>query len=90
MDRLDRRLIQLKIEREALKKESDEASKKRLDLLEQDINRLERDYHDLDEVWKAEKLTLHGSAQAKEELERARLELDTARRAGDLGAGCRN
>ena len=85
MDRLDRRLIQLKIEREALKKESDEASKKRLDLLEQDINRLERDYHDLDEVWKAEKLTLHGSAQAKEELERARLELDTARRAGDLG-----
>lgn len=85
MDRLNRRLIQLKIEREALKKESDEASKKRLDLLEQDINRLERDYHDLDEVWKAEKLTLHGSAQAKEELERARLELDTARRAGDLG-----
>ena len=85
MDRLDRRLIQLKIERESLKKESDEASKKRLDLLEQDINRLERDYHDLDEVWKAEKLTLHGSAQAKEELERARLELDTARRAGDLG-----
>ena len=85
MDRLDRRLIQLKIEREALKKESDEASKKRLDLLEQDINRLERDYHDLDEVWKTEKLALHGSAQVKEELERARLELDTARRAGDLG-----
>jgi len=85
MDRLDRRLIQLKIEREALKKESDEASKKRLDLLEQDISRLERDYHDLDEVWKAEKLALQGSAQVKEELERARLELDTARRAGDLG-----
>ena len=85
MDRLDRRLIQLKIEREALKKESDEASKKRLDLLEQDISRLEREYLDLDEIWKAEKLTLQGSAQVKEELERARLELDTARRAGDLG-----
>jgi ATP-dependent Clp protease ATP-binding subunit ClpB len=85
MDRLDRRLIQLKIEREALKKESDEASKKRLDLLEQDIVRLEREYLDLDEVWKAEKLALQGSAQVKEELERARLELDTARRAGDLG-----
>ncbi len=85
MDRLDRRLIQLKIEREALKKESDEASKKRLDLLEQDISRLEREYLDLDEIWKAEKLSLQGSAQAKEELERARLELDTARRAGDLG-----
>ena len=85
MDRLDRRLIQLKIEREALKKESDEASKKRLDLLEQDISRLEREYLDLDEIWKAEKLSLQGSAQVKEELERARLELDTARRAGDLG-----
>ncbi|MBZ4193442.1 MAG: ATP-dependent chaperone ClpB [Candidatus Contendobacter sp.] len=85
MDRLDRRLIQLKIEREALKKESDEASKKRLDLLEQDISRLEREYLDLDEVWKSEKLALQGSAHVKEELERARLELDTARRAGDLG-----
>ena len=85
MDRLDRRLIQLKIEREALKKESDEASKKRLDLLEQDISRLEREYLDLDEIWKAEKLSLQGSAQVKEELERARLELDTARRTGDLG-----
>ncbi|MBS1223190.1 MAG: ATP-dependent chaperone ClpB, partial [Proteobacteria bacterium] len=84
MDRLDRRLIQLKIEREALKKESDEASKKRLDLLEQEIAKLEREYNDLEEVWKAEKLALHGSAQVKEELERARLELDTARRAGDL------
>ncbi|MCP5196844.1 MAG: ATP-dependent chaperone ClpB [Gammaproteobacteria bacterium] len=84
MDRLERRLIQLKIEREALKKESDEASKKRLDLLEQEIDRLEREYHDLEDIWKAEKLALHGSAQVKEELERARLELDTARRAGDL------
>jgi ATP-dependent Clp protease ATP-binding subunit ClpB len=84
MDRLERRLIQLKIEREALKKESDEASKKRLGLLEQEISRLEREYNDLEEVWKAEKLALHGSAQVKEELERARLELETARRAGDL------
>jgi len=84
MDRLERRLIQLKIEREALKKESDEASKKRLELLEQEIARLEQEYHDLEEVWKAEKLALHGSAQVKEELERARLDLDAARRAGDL------
>jgi ATP-dependent Clp protease ATP-binding subunit ClpB len=84
LDRLERRLIQLKIEREALKKESDEASKKRLDLLEQEIAKLEREFTDLEEVWKAEKLALHGSAQVKEELERARLELDTARRAGDL------
>ena len=84
MDRLDRRLIQLKIEREALKKEDDEASKKRLNLLEDEISRLEREYNDLEEVWKAEKLALHGSAQAKEELERARLDLETARRAGDL------
>jgi len=84
LDRLERRLIQLKIEREALKKESDEASKKRLELLEQEITKLEREYHDLEEVWKAEKLALHGSAQVKEELERTRLELDAARRAGDL------
>ncbi len=84
MDRLERRLIQLKIEREALKKESDDASKKRLDLLEQEIAKLEREFTDLEEIWKAEKLALHGSAQVKEELERARLELDAARRAGDL------
>ena len=84
MDRLERRLIQLKIEREALKKESDEASKKRLELLEQEIARLEQEYQDLEDIWKAEKLALHGSAQVKEELERARLELDAARRAGDL------
>ncbi len=84
MDRLERRLIQLKIEREALKKESDEASKKRLELLEQEIGKLEKEYSDFEEVWKAEKLALNGSAQVKEELERAKLELDTARRAGDL------
>jgi ATP-dependent Clp protease ATP-binding subunit ClpB len=84
LDRLDRRLIQLKIEREALKKESDEASKKRLDQLEKEIAKLEKEYADLDEVWRAEKLTLQGATHVKEELERAKLELETARRAGDL------
>ncbi|WP_019625688.1 ATP-dependent chaperone ClpB [Thioalkalivibrio sp. ALJT] len=84
MDRLERRLIQLKIEREALKKESDEASKKRLDTLEDEIERLGREYSDLEEVWKSEKASVSGAAQLKEELERARLELETARRAGDL------
>ncbi|HET6726323.1 MAG TPA: ATP-dependent chaperone ClpB [Gammaproteobacteria bacterium] len=84
MDRLERRLIQLKIEREALKKEKDEASRKRLDTLETEIGELEREYSDLEEVWKSEKASLQGASQVKEELERARLELDTARRAGDL------
>ena len=84
MDRLERRLIQLKIEREALKKESDEASRKRLERLESDIDKLEREYSDLEEVWKAEKASVQGAQSVKEELERARLELDTARRAGDL------
>nr|WP_202906261.1 ATP-dependent chaperone ClpB [Ectothiorhodospira magna] len=85
MDRLERRMIQLKIEREALKKESDEGSIKRLEALEEEIIRLEREYLDLDEIWKAEKAALSGTAAIKEELERARLELETARRAGDLG-----
>jgi ATP-dependent Clp protease ATP-binding subunit ClpB len=85
MDRLDRRLIQLKIEREALKKETDEVSKKRLATLEEDIAKLEREYSDLEEVWKAEKAALQGTAHVKEELERAKVELETARRAGDLG-----
>ncbi|MDQ3731238.1 MAG: ATP-dependent chaperone ClpB, partial [Pseudomonadota bacterium] len=84
MDRLDRRLIQLKIEREALKKETDEASKKRLATLEEDVAKLEREYSDLEEVWKSEKAALQGAAHIKEELERARVELETARRAGDL------
>ena len=84
MDRLDRRLIQLKIEREALAKESDEASKKRLSDLEAEIERLTREYADLDEVWKAEKSSLQGTQHLKEELDRARQELETARRAGDL------
>jgi ATP-dependent Clp protease ATP-binding subunit ClpB len=84
MDRLDRRLIQLKIEREALKKESDEASKKRLADLEAEIERHEREYADLEEVWKSEKAALQGTQHIKEALDRARLELETARRAGDL------
>jgi len=84
MDRLERRLIQLKIEREALKKESDAASLKRRASLEDEIEKLERDYSDLDEIWKAEKAALQGSVLVKEALERARLDLETAQRAGDL------
>ena len=85
MDRLDRRLIQLKIEREALKKESDEASKRRLEDLESEIGRLEADYADLEEIWTAEKAAMQGATQIKEELERAKMELEKARRANDLG-----
>ena len=84
MDRLERRIIQLKIEREALRKESDEASIKRLDDLETQLGDLEREYSDLEEVWKSEKAATEGAAHIKEELERARLELETAHRAGDL------
>ncbi len=84
MDRLERRLIQLKIEHEALKKESDGASKKRRNSLEQEIAKLEREYSDLEEIWKSEKAALEGSAHIKEELERARLDLETAQRASDL------
>jgi ATP-dependent Clp protease ATP-binding subunit ClpB len=85
MDRLDRRLIQLKIEREALKKESDEASKRRLADLEDQIGQLEREFSDLEEVWKSEKASVQGTAHIKEELDRVRVEMETARRAGDLG-----
>ncbi len=84
MDRLDRRLIQLKIEREALKKESDDASKKRLEKLDKEITDLEREYSDLEEIWKSEKAALKGTHHIKEALETARLELETAGRAGDL------
>ena len=84
MDRMDRRLIQLKMEREALKKESDEASKKRLADLEAEIARLSREFSDLDEVWKAEKAAVQGTAHIKEALDHARIEMETARRAGDL------
>jgi ATP-dependent Clp protease ATP-binding subunit ClpB len=84
MDRLERRMIQLKIEREALKKESDEASKKRRAALDEQIKGLEKEYADLEEVWKAEKASVQSSAHIKEELERARLDLEAARRAQDL------
>ncbi|MDH3949017.1 MAG: ATP-dependent chaperone ClpB, partial [Gammaproteobacteria bacterium] len=84
MDRMDRKLIQLKIEREALAKESDEASRERLKKLEDDIAVMEREYSELEEIWKAEKAAVQGTTHVKEELERARLELETARRAGDL------
>ncbi len=85
LDRLERRIIQLKIEQEALKKEKDEASRKRLATLEASLATLEKEYADLEEVWKAEKASLQGTAHIREELDRARLELDAARRAGNLG-----
>ncbi len=85
MDRLERRIIQLKIEREALRKEKDEASRKRLDTLETELGDLEKEFADLEEIWVSEKAAMQGAAQIKEELERARIELDTARRANDLG-----
>ena len=84
MDRLDRKLIQLKIEREALKKESDEASRKHRDELETEIGKLEKSYADLEEIWRSEKLALQSSREIKEALEQARIELDAAHRAGDL------
>lgn len=84
LDKLDRRLIQLKIEREALKKESDEASKKRLTDLQDSITDLERQYSDLNEIWKSEKAALQSTTHIKEALEKARSELESARRAGDL------
>jgi len=84
MDRLERRIIQLKIEREALKKESDEASRKRLEDIEAQLVELEKEFSDLEEIWKSEKSAMQGTAHIKEELERARLELETAHRANDL------
>ncbi|GAB2525971.1 ATP-dependent chaperone ClpB [Microbulbifer agarilyticus] len=85
MDKLERRLIQLKIEREAVKKDKDdEAAKKRLEKLEEDIDQIEKEYADLEEIWKAEKAKLAGSADVKNKLEQAKLDMDAARRAGDL------
>jgi ATP-dependent Clp protease ATP-binding subunit ClpB len=81
MDRLERRLIQLKIEREALKKESDEASRKRLDALQDNIDEAEKEYADLEEIWKAEKASLQGSANIKEQLEQAKQQLEMLTRA---------
>ena len=84
MDRLERRIIQLKIEAEALKKESDDASKKRLSDLNEQLESLGKEFSDLDEVWKSEKAAMQGTTHIKEQLERARLELETAHRANDL------
>ncbi len=84
MDRLERRMIQLKMEAEALRHESDEASKKRQAILEESIEELEKEYADLDEIWTAEKASLRGHQEIKEELDAARLEFEGARRAGDL------
>jgi ATP-dependent Clp protease ATP-binding subunit ClpB len=84
MDKLERRIIQLKIEREALKKESDDASRKRLDDLESQLGELEKEFSDLEEIWKSEKAAMQGTTHIKEELERSRLELETANRANDL------
>ncbi len=83
LDRLDRRLIQLRIEREAVRKETDEASKKRLALIEEEIGNLEREYADLEELWKAEKAQVQGSQAVKEELEKLKLQMEEARRKGD-------
>ena len=84
LDKLERRIIQLKIEQEALKKEKDEATRKRLATLQETLKTLEREYADLEEVWKSEKASLQGTAHIREELDRTRLELDAARRAGNL------
>lgn len=85
MDRLERRLIQLKIEREAVKKDKDEASRKRQEKLEDDIALLDREYSDLEEIWKAEKASMQSATHVKSELEQARVNLEVAHRAGNLG-----
>jgi len=83
MDRLERRIIQLKIEREAVKKEKDEASKKRMAAIEDEIKRLEREYADLDEIWQAEKAQVQGAQHIKEEIDKIKLQMEEARRKGD-------
>jgi ATP-dependent Clp protease ATP-binding subunit ClpB len=85
LDRLDRRIIQLKLEQQALKKESDDASVKRLEMLETELNQKEREYSELEEEWKAEKASLTGTQNIKAELEQAKITLEQARRVGDLG-----
>ncbi|GAB6406585.1 ATP-dependent chaperone ClpB [Pseudomonas sp. MHK4] len=84
LDRLERRLIQLKVESQALKKESDDAAKKRLEKLQEEIARLEREYSDLEEIWNSEKAEVQGSAQIQQKIEQSRQELESARRKGDL------
>ncbi|MDR6349375.1 ATP-dependent Clp protease ATP-binding subunit ClpB [Pantoea sp. SORGH_AS 659] len=85
LDRLERRIIQLKLEQQALKKESDDASVKRLEMLESELDQKEREYAELEEEWKAEKASLTGTQNIKAELEQARLTMEQARRVGDLG-----
>jgi len=84
MDKLDRRLIQLQIEREAVKREKDEASQKRLELIEDEIHSLQKEIADLDEIWKAEKATAQGSAQVREDIDKLRTQIDALTRKGDL------
>ncbi|WLH80138.1 ATP-dependent chaperone ClpB [Pseudomonas sp. FP2335] len=84
LDRLDRRLIQLKVESQALKKEEDDAARKRLEKLQEEIVRLEREYSDLEEIWTSEKAEVQGSAQIQQKIEQSRQELEAARRKGDL------
>ncbi|TMU13523.1 hypothetical protein E0L35_25385, partial [Halomonas sp. ATBC28] len=84
LDRLDRRIIQLKLEQQALMKESDEASKKRLDMLNEELSDKERQYSELEEEWKAEKASLSGTQTIKAELEQAKIAIEQARRVGDL------
>ncbi|MDI3392252.1 ATP-dependent chaperone ClpB [Pseudomonas sp. V98_8] len=84
LDRLERRLIQLKVESQALKKESDDAAKKRLEKLQEEIARHEREYSDLEEIWNSEKAEVQGSAQIQQKIEQSRQELEAARRKGDL------
>jgi ATP-dependent Clp protease ATP-binding subunit ClpB len=84
LDRLERRLIQLKVESQALKKEDDEAAIKRLEKLQEEIQRLEREYADLEEIWTSEKAEVTGSAQIQQKIEQSRQELEAARRRGDL------
>jgi ATP-dependent Clp protease ATP-binding subunit ClpB len=84
MDRLERRIIQLKIEQEALKKEKDEATKKRLATLQETLRGLEKEYSDLEEIWKSEKASLQGAATIREELEKVKQEMEILRRKGDL------
>ncbi|WP_301101002.1 ATP-dependent chaperone ClpB [Propionivibrio sp.] len=84
MDKLDRRMIQLKIEREAVRKEKDEASKKRMQLIEDELFKLEREYNDLEEIWKSEKAQVQGSAHIKEEIDKLKAELTRLQREGKL------
>ena len=84
MDRLDRRMIQLKIEREAMKKETDEGSQKRLALIDEELLKLQREYNDLEEIWKAEKAQAQGSAQVKEEIDRIKFQIEELKRKGDF------